>query len=310
MSSATMVFSLPGHEALGGRLAALLDAPEGALTLRTFPDGETYVRGETPCEGLDVVLAANLFQPDGQFLPLVYAVRALRVLGARRVFLVSPYLPYMRQDARFKPGEVVTSRIFARLLSDAVDGLVTVDPHLHRYTTLEEIYSIPTRVAHATAAVACWIRARVRKPLIVGPDSESEQWVSEVADLAEAPFIVLSKTRHGDREVSIEAPSLAPWREHTPVLVDDIISTARTMVETLGHLKDAGYAAPVCIGVHAVFAGDAYAALQDAGAAEIVTCNTIPHPSNAIDLTKLLAEGLSELFSSKPGGSRVQETSA
>lgn len=308
MSQLTMVFSLPGHEALGARLAAVLDAPEGALTLRTFPDGETYVRGETPCEGLDAVLAANLFQPNGQFLPLVYAVRALRVLGARRVVLVSPYLPYMRQDARFKPGEVVTSRIFAKLLSDTVDGLVTVDPHLHRYTTLGEIYAIPSRVEHAAVAVAGWIRQAVEKPVIVGPDSESEQWVSEVADLAGAPFIVLSKIRHGDREVSIEVPPLAPWRAHTPVLVDDIISTARTMIETLGHLQDAGYAAPVCIGVHAVFAGDAYAALQEAGAAEIVTCNTIPHPSNAIDLTMLLAEGLRELFSSNAAARRVQET--
>ena len=57
MSQRTVVFSLPGHEALGARLATGLKAAEGALTLRQFPDGETYVRGETPCEGLDVVLA-------------------------------------------------------------------------------------------------------------------------------------------------------------------------------------------------------------------------------------------------------------
>lgn len=302
-----MVFSLPGHEALGARLAEAVGAPEGKLTLRQFPDGETYVRGETRCSDLDVVLAANLFQPDAQFLPLIYAARALRVLGARRVFLVSPYLPYMRQDARFAPGEVVTSRIFARLLSDTLDGLVTVDPHLHRYNTLGEIYTMPTRVEHAAAAVADWVRVNVRHAVIIGPDSESEQWVREVADLAEAPNIVLAKTRHGDRDVSIEVPPLGPWQDYTPVLVDDIISTARTMTQTIGHLKEAGYPAPVCIGVHAVFAGDAYQALQDAGAAEVISANSIPHHSNAIDLTALLVNGLQKLFSENAGASRVRE---
>lgn len=310
MNNPPMVFSLPGHEALGGRLATALDAAQGALTVRQFPDGETYVRGETPCEGRDAVLAANLFQPNAQLLPLIYCVRAIRVLGARRVLLVTPYLPYMRQDARFKPGEVVTSRIFAKLLSDTVDGLVTIDPHLHRYTTLGEIYAVPTRVEHAAPAVAAWIQANVDRPVIVGPDSESEQWVSEVAEMASAPFIVLSKTRHGDRDVEITVPPLEPWRDYTPVLVDDIISTARTMIETIVHLNQAGYAKPVCIGVHAVFAGDAYDGLKSAGVADIVTSNTVNHPSNGIDLTDVLVDGVNNLVNSDPDLSGVLEKSS
>ena len=291
-----IVFALPGQVERGAALAKALDAPVGKIAVRSFPDGETYVRGETPCDGADAVLAANLFRPDPQFLTVIYGARAIRVLGARRVVLVTPYLPYMRQDARFQPGEVVTSRIFSALLSQAVDGLVTIDPHLHRYTSLDEIYSIPNRVEHAAHCVADWIRGNINQPVIVGPDSESEQWVSEVAGMAGAPFIVLTKKRHGDRDVEISVPPLEPWRNHTPVLVDDIISTARTMIETIGHLEKAGYAKPVCIGVHAVFAEDAFEGLKNAGAAEIVTCNTIAHPSNRIDLTDVLAQGVSQLL--------------
>jgi ribose-phosphate pyrophosphokinase len=79
------------------------------------------------------------------------------------------------------------------------------------------------------------------------------------------------------------------------------------MIETIGHLKGAGYSAPVCIGVHAVFAGDAYEALQDAGAGAIISANSVPHPSNTIDLTTLLVEGLRGLFASNAGSNRVQE---
>jgi ribose-phosphate pyrophosphokinase len=291
MSGRRIVYSLPGHEKLRTRLSAVLECVEGTLTVREFPDGETYVRGETPCSG-DAIVAANLFQPNAQILPLLYSVRAVRQLGAKRVVLVSPYLPYMRQDKRFKSGEVVTSRIFSKLLSDTVDGLVTVDPHLHRFSNLDEIYSIPTRAQHAAPAMAHWIRAHVKRPLFVGPDSESRQWVSGIAELSGAPFIVLSKVRRGDRDVEIIVPPHRPWHGHTPVLIDDIISTAQTMIVAVGHLMQAGYAAPVCVGVHAVFARGAFDSLKRAGAADIVTCNTIEHPSNAVDLTATLADGV------------------
>ena len=108
-----------------------------------------------------------------------------------QVGLVAPYLAYMRQDRRFKPGEAVTSREVAQLLSGAFDWLVTVDPHLHRYTSLAEIYRIPTHVTHAAPLISQWIKANVPRALVIGPDSESEQWVSAVASEAGAPFTVL-----------------------------------------------------------------------------------------------------------------------
>ena len=83
-------------------------------------------------------------------------------------------------------------------------------------------------------------------------------------------------------------------QSHTPVLVDDIISTAHTMIETVQHLRVAGMAPPVCIGVHPVFAGTAYDDLVAAGAAEVISCNTIQHPSNRIDVAGMLATAISE----------------
>lgn len=299
MSKSTRVFALPGNERLGSDLVSALRADTGSLSIRHFPDGETYVRCNTRCDGQDVIVAANLFQPNPTLLPLIYSVHAVRDQGARRVVLASPYLPYMRQDARFQPGEVITSRIFARLISGELDGLVTVDPHLHRYAELGEIYSIPTCLGHAAPALASWVRDNVEKPVIIGPDAESEQWVSEVATQANAPFLVLNKKRRGDREVEISVPHLEAWETRTPVLVDDIISTARTMIETVAHLGNAGYPPPVCVGVHPIFAGDAYESLKHAGAERVVTCNTINHPSNAIDINNIVAESADVLLATR-----------
>ena len=115
----------------------------------------------------------------------------MRENGARSIGLAAPYLAYMRQDTEFRPGEVVTSRHFAQLISEQFDWLVTIDPHLHRYPTLEAIYTIPAVAATATDAIADWISQNVNDPIVVGPDEESRQWVDRIATLAGARSIVL-----------------------------------------------------------------------------------------------------------------------
>jgi len=289
-----LVFALPGNEELARSFAEATGADIGNWTQRRFPDGEFYLRIESKVRENSAILVSSLKDPDEKIAPLVFFSSTLRDLGARKIFLIAPYLAYLRQDARFQEGEGFTSRYFAKLLSEHFDGIVTVDPHLHRYVSLNEIYSIPTRVVRAAPKISEWIRTNISRPLIIGPDLESEQWVSEVAKEAGAPFLVLEKTRKGDREVEVHFPPLDSWQGHTPVIVDDIISSAKTMIATVDHLKKMGFASPVCIGVHAIFAGNSYEELLAAGAGEIVTCNTIAHPSNQIDLSQILAAAWKE----------------
>ena len=290
MTERLSFFALPGNEGRTQALALMLDGEIGSSTIRRFPDGESYVRIGTDVANRELVAICTLDRPDDKLLPLLFLVATARDLGVRRIGLVAPYLAYMRQDRRFSEGEGITSAYFARILSQSIDWLVTVDPHLHRRSSLSEIYSVPSATVHAAPHISAWIRENVHRPLLVGPDVESEQWVHAVALDAGAPAIVLQKSRRGDRDVEVSVPTVAQWREHTPVLVDDIISTARTMIETVGHLRRAGLAAPICIGVHAVFCGSAYDDLLAAGAARVVTANTISHASNVIDLTAPIAE--------------------
>jgi ribose-phosphate pyrophosphokinase len=298
-----LLFGMPNNERMTEALLSALDdgrrdpaatiAARGDLTLRRFPDGESYVRLASPVRDRDVALVCTLEHPDDKVLPLLFTAATARDLGAARVGLVAPYLSYMRQDRRFVDGEGVTSTYFASLLSRAFDWLVTVDPHLHRRTSLGEIYTIPCEVVHAAPRVAAWIREHVRQPLLIGPDAESAQWVAAVAGAAGAPSIVLEKVRRGDRDVSVSVPDVDRWRGHTPVLVDDIVSTAKTMIETVGHLRRLALPAPVCIAVHAVFATGAYGELLATGAERVVSCDTIPHSSNEISLVDDLAAAVS-----------------
>jgi ribose-phosphate pyrophosphokinase len=291
-----LLFAFPGNERLAALLAPALNAEIGQAVLRHFPDGEIYWRYDTPVKDRAVVLLCTLDRPDDKALAMLFAAAAARELKAKRVGLIAPYLAYMRQDHRFQAGEAITSGTFATLVSGEIDWLVTVDPHLHRRSSLNEIYSVPARALHAAPLIAQWIGDNVENPLLIGPDRESEQWVAAVARGADAPHIVLRKVRRGDRDVEVAVPDLAQWRERTPVLVDDIISTGQTMIVTLKQLNGKGLAAPVCVGVHGIFAGQAFEELRQAGAARVVTANTIAHSSNGIDISGLLADGVRALM--------------
>lgn len=290
-----VVLPLPGNEKMAESLARRTSWRIGSLETRTFPDGESYLRLATDETGKSVALICTLDRPDSKVLPLLFAADTARELGATRVGLVAPYLAYMRQDGRFRDGEAVTSRIFAGLLSERIDWMITLDPHLHRYHSLEDVYRIPTRVVHAAPAIASWIAANVDRPLLVGPDEESSQWVSDVAQRAAAPYVVLTKVRRGDQEVEVSVPHVERHMDRTPVILDDIVSSARTMIQTVRRLVGAGLPRPVCIGVHAIFAGDAESVLREAGVARIATTNSVNHSTNTIDIADLLVPALVEL---------------
>lgn len=287
----THLFTFPEQTSLAKSMAGYTVAD---WEWRHFPDGESYVRVLSEVSGKQAAILCSLNNPDGKILSLLFLAHTLKEMGATEVGLIAPYLGYMRQDKAFHPGECVTSKPFATLLSRSIDWLVTIDPHLHRYHALSEIYTIPTRVLHAAELVAAWIKRSVKQPLLIGPDEESRQWVGAMAEKIRCPFVVLAKIRHGDNNVEVSLPDSEALRGHQPVLVDDIISTAHTMMETVGHLHRLQLPAPVCIGIHAVFAEGAYAALKASGVKEIMTCNTILHESNGLDIAPLLLSATSK----------------
>lgn len=286
-----LIIPLPGNEDFARRLVEAGGWELGRLETRRFPDGESYVRNLSNVADRPVDLVCTLARPDDGFLRLAFAADAARALGATEVSLIAPYLSYMRQDQRFSPGEAVTSKTFARLVSSTFDRLVTVDPHLHRYPALSALYSIPNDTLHAAPLLAEWIAAEVEEPMILGPDEESEQWVSAIAGRIGAPYAVLRKIRHGDRDVEVEVPDLSEWKGRNPVLVDDIASSGQTLIDAASKLPLQGFGRPVCVVVHGLFAEDSYERLRGLSQ-RIVSSDSVPHESNAIRLAPLIAASI------------------
>lgn len=287
----TIIFALPQNNQFANSLAEKLKVEVGLYTIHDFPDGETYIRIDSNVKNKVIILVCSLYNPNTKIIPLLFMAQTLKELGASKICLLSPYIPYMRQDKRFQPGEAIASHCFSKILSGSIDSLITVDPHLHRIKNLSDIYSIPTTTLHATKSIAKWINNNISSPLIVGPDEESAQWAAEIAKNANAPYIIVNKTRYSERDVAITIPEIKDINK-TPVLVDDIISTGSTMCAVIQQLSTRKLGSPVCIGIHALFNQEDYKNLIRAGAKEVISCNTVPHFSNKIDITDLFLEVL------------------
>lgn len=291
-----IIFNLFSCEALVKKIASGIVAEVGDVTIRNFPDAETYLKINSFVKNREVILLTSLDYPNEKILPLLFAAKNLKDMGAKRVGLIAPYLAYMRQDKVFNIGEAIGAKYFAELLSNYFDWLITIDPHLHRISDLNGIFSIPTKVLSSGKIIAGWIKNQVKHPVIIVPDTEGDQWIADIAKTIDAPFVVVKKIRKGDVEVELSIPDLKNYKNRTPVIVDDIISTGVTMIETVKRIKELNMIAPICIGIHAVFAGNAYKNLLGVGVNKILTCNTISHVSNEIDLSGLIIDFLNDGF--------------
>ncbi len=280
---------------LGARIAAASGATLMPIEHRHFPDGESYLRVLGDPRGAQLWIVADLVPADATLFPVLLLAASLREQGAARVGLIAPYLPYMRQDIAFQPGECVSARHMAAMLGAQFDALITVDAHLHRIDSLEAVFGIPARNLGAAGLLADWVAANVDAPLLVGPDAESAQWVEAGAARIGCPWTVLSKERNGDRDVRISGRLDARRRSRNPVLIDDVLSTGSTLVQACALLAEAGLPPPRVAVVHAIFADEAEARLREAGVVATVSTDSLPHHSNQVSLAALIAQSLGKL---------------
>jgi ribose-phosphate pyrophosphokinase len=289
-----LLLAFDDESAAAAALAAALGVPMALVERHRFPDGESKLRLPPVLPGA-LLMLRGLHHPNQRLVELLIALPAARALGARQIVLVSPYLAYMRQDMAFTPGEAVSQRHIAALLAAHVDGLITVDPHLHRIASLDEVMPGCRSLALSAAPLlGAWVARQVPGALLLGPDEEALQWVAVAGTASGLGHAVCRKQRLGDRKVRVALPDL-PLQGRAVVLLDDMASTGRTLVEAAAGVLAAGAASVDVAVTHGLFVGDALARIHAAGVHQVWSSDCVPHPSNVVSVVPLLAAALQAL---------------
>jgi ribose-phosphate pyrophosphokinase len=261
------------------------------VAIHYFPDEESLVclPPELPEH---VIFFCSLDHPNRKLVELGFAAATARELGAGHLTLVAPYLCYMRQDKAFQAGQAVSQRIVGNWLGDWFDTIITVDAHLHRIQSLNDV--IGPAGTFNLSATQLWItllRQRSDQPMLMGPDQESCQWVKKLAEATGLDYAVAHKQRLGDRTVQIKLPGISV-ADRTVILVDDVVSSGHTLAVIAGLLKKAGATHIECLVTHALFINSAEQLLNNSGIKQIISSDSIPHSSNGVYLAPILAETL------------------
>ena len=291
-----LLLGFPESRDAARRVADRAGLPYADIGVHRFPDGESKLT-LPPETATHIILYRSLDRPHDKLVELLLASRALRARGVERLSLVAPYLCYMRQDRAFAPGEIVSQPIVGGWLADVFDDLITVDPHLHRISRLSE--AVPARNAIALSAAPAFVdylqRQDGSKRVLLGPDSESAQWVGGIAQAAGLPWAVASKQRRGDRSVVVTLPDDIEFADRTVILLDDMASTGRTLAAAAEQCRLRGASDIRVLVTHALFVNDSLAHLRQSPISHIGSSDSIPHSTNVVSLAGLLAGALKNL---------------
>ncbi|MFA6052252.1 MAG: ribose-phosphate diphosphokinase [Methylobacter sp.] len=290
-----MILAFPDYLTQAQRLAARLNAPLAEVVLHHFPDSESFIR-LPPSLPEHVIVCRSLNQPNDKLIELLLCATTARELGAKRLTLVAPYLSYMRQDIANQPGEAVSQRIIGKMLAGLFDDVLTVDPHLHRISSLDQAIPIKNAISLTAAdEIGRFLKQTLDYAVLLGPDSESEQWVANIAGKIGFDYAIAHKERLGDKQVEITLPDY-DYRNKPVIIIDDVASTGRTIAQAARLLQAAGSKDIYAVVTHALFCDDAEAHILKTGIKAIWSTDSIDHTTSCIKLDTLLADAVKTII--------------
>jgi ribose-phosphate pyrophosphokinase len=279
-----MFIACSGGKHLASSLARKTGGCSCILETEIFPDSELRIRLPKEVKNWDVYFVQSFYKDqhdvNDKLVEILFAAETAKELGAKNIYLIAPYLSYLREDFRFREGEAISAKILSKLCK-IFKKVYVVEPHLHRLKTFKEFFPNAQKIS-LSEEIASYIKKNIGKCMIVGPDEESEQWVKPIADKLKTEYVILEKHRFSARKVKTEGRNISADKV---VIIDDIISTGNTLIEASKLIKAKKI---YFIAAHGVFAEGALKKLNKHG--KVIVSNTIPTKVSDIDCTSAISK--------------------
>ncbi|MCL5942029.1 MAG: ribose-phosphate pyrophosphokinase [Actinobacteria bacterium] len=281
-----MLFSGRGNPELGAKIAEKLGITLGRVLIKTFADGEIYVKYEESIRGSDVFIVQPTCRPVNEnLMELLIMIQAAKLASAHRITAVVPWYGYSRQDKKSQPREPITARLVADLVTAAgADRVLTMDLHAGQ---LQGFFSIPVDHMTAVPMLADYFRFKsLENIVVVSPDAGGLKMAKRFGDRLGASLAVLTKLRP-DHNVARVMHVIGDVAGKSAIIVDDIIDTAGTLCNGVEALLERGATEVYAAATHPVLSGPAYERIAGSALKELVVTDTIPLRSEA-DRSKIV----------------------
>lgn len=284
----------PASRELGEKLANELHAEIVPVFLKTFPDGESYIRFEKQnLKGEDAVIVQTTSPPqDQRLLQLMLMADNTKDLEARSITAIVPYFAYSRQDKRFIPGEAFSIKTIIRLLENCgVTRIISLNAH---NPAVLKNFNVPVLDISAIPLLAEYFKAKklVQNPLSLSMGKKALSVAQEADNILHGGCdYVASKRDVVTGNVTLEDKPL-PVKNRDVIIFDDIISSGGTMAKAVKLVKDKGARKVYAACVHPILMGDSYKRIIENGAEEIVGTDAVPSPVSKVSIAPLLCRVL------------------
>ena len=271
---------------LAFKVAKLLNTRLTRVEYKKFPDNEIYVRVVDEINDDEAVIINTQKNQNDAIVETILLCDALRDEGVKNITLVAPYLAYARQDKKFNPGEAISIRALAKIYSNIVDRLITINPH---ETHIKDFFTIPFIYGDAIPKLAEYVKDKLDNPIVLAPDKGALEFAKTASKILNAEYDYLEKTRLSPTEIQI-APKTLDAKDRDVLIVDDIISTGGTMATAVKLLKEQGAKKIIAACVHPVLIGDALNKLYSAGVEEVVGTDTYLSEVSKVSVAEIIVD--------------------
>ena len=269
------IFSGRSNPALSERIASSLGRELGAISIKTFSDGELWIKFEENIRGHDVFIIQSTNSPAENIIELALMADAAVRASAGRVTAVIPYFGYGRQDRKDQPRVPISSRVMIDIITAmGINRIITMDLHS---TQIQGFTKIPFDHLYSRMVLLDAIKKEGFDPensTVLAPDIGSAAISQAYAKRLGMHFALIDKRRYAPNQAAI-SHLIGELKNKNVLIIDDMIDTAGTTVNAAEAAMEQGAKSVTAIATHGVLSGPALDKLRESSIRKIIITDTI-----------------------------------
>lgn len=287
------IFAGTSNPKLAQEVSAKSKIPLGQIDIGRFSDTEIDVWVKDEVNNSDVfIIQSNSAPVNDNIIELALIADAVKRSGAHKITAVIPYFGYSRKEKQSRPGEPISAKVIADLITaSGVNKIVCIDLHAD---AIVGFFNVPVIYLSALEVLGKRLKQeKFKSPIVVSPDVGGVKRARNFATILNAPLAVIEKHRQVATRDKMEVLSISgEVTGDTAIIIDDVISTGSTIIESAHALKEKGVKEVIVCATHGVFAGNAFENLENSQIDKIFVTNTIAKDMKSSKIEQVTIAGL------------------